>query len=157
MPRVAVRNGAIRPKKGRVVIVASRFNAFVTRKLAEGARRALIAGGIRPSGITLLWTPGAFELPATAAWAVAAHRPCGVVAVGCLIKGKTPQYEAIGQAVANGLMLVSVNERVPVGFGVIIAETTAQAEARAGGRDGNRGAEAARAVLDVLTLQATHA
>ena len=88
-----------------------------------------------------------------AASLAAARKPAAIVAVGCLIKGQTTQYEAIGQAVAQGLMQVSVAHRVPVGFGVIIADSVAQAKARAGGAMGNRGEAAAAAALDMHALR----
>ena len=84
--------------------------------------------------------------------AAAQPPPDAIIAVGCLIRGETPQYEVIAHAVADGLSHVSVTSGVPVTFGIIVAETVAQAQARAGGRVGNRGVEAALAALAVLRL-----
>ena len=137
----------------RVVIVASRFNESVTKALAVGAVDACRRRGIAPSAIRTLWVPGAFELPVAAAQAASRLKPSAIVAVGCLIKGETSQYAAIGQAVAGGLAQVSVSTKIPVGFGVIIAESFQQAKARAGGRRGNRGAEAAEAALDMMEFE----
>ncbi len=139
-------------KRLRAVIVAARFNEPITRALVRGARRRLRQAGFSDAAIGEVWVPGAFELPLAASLA-AVRKPEAIVAVGCLIKGRTPQYEAIGQAVANGLMQVSVLHQVPVGFGVIIAESVAQATARAGGAMGNRGEEAAAAALDMRALR----
>ena len=139
-------------KRPRVVIVASRFNEPITRALVRGARARVRQAGFSDGAVSEVWVPGAFELPLAASLA-AARKPAAIVAVGCLIKGQTPQYEAIGQAVANGLMQVSVTRQVPVGFGVIIADSVAQAKARAGGAMGNRGEEAAGAVLDMHALK----
>jgi 6,7-dimethyl-8-ribityllumazine synthase len=101
----------------------------------------------------LVWVPGSFELPVAAArLAAASPRPDAIIALGTLIRGETPQYDAIAHAVANGLTHVAVSTGVPVGFGVVVAETLAQARARAGGRLGNRGEEAALAALDLLHL-----
>ena len=138
-------------KRPRIVIVASRFNEPITQALVRGARRQARRAGFTDGAIGEVWVPGAFELPLAASVA-AARAPEMIVAVGCLIKGQTPQYEAIGHAVANGLMQVSVTHRVPVGFGVIIAESVAQAQARAGGTRGNRGEEAASAALAMRAL-----
>lgn len=138
-------------KRPRVVIVASRFNEPITRALVRGARQALRRAGVSNGAVGEVWVPGAFELPLAASVA-AARKPDAIVAVGCLIKGQTPQYEAIGQAVAQGLMHVSVAHQVPVGFGVVIAESVAQAKARAGGTMGNRGEEAAGAALEMCAL-----
>ena len=138
-------------ERARVVIVASRFNEPITQALVRGARRRLRRAGLSNGAVREVWVPGAFELPLAASVA-AAGRPRAIVAVGCLIKGQTPQYEAIGHAVANGLMQVSVAQQVPVGFGVIIADSIAHARARAGGTMGNRGEEAAAAALDMRAI-----
>jgi 6,7-dimethyl-8-ribityllumazine synthase len=134
----------------KIVIVASQFNRSITEALLEGALESLTDGGILKQNIGIYWVPGAFELPVTAAQAAVVARPDAIVAVGCIIKGQTPQYTAIGQAVAIGLAQVSVQHRVPVGFGVIVADELEQAKNRAGGDWGNRGSEAAVSVLKTL-------
>lgn len=136
-----------------VVIVASRFHAAVTQALAAGAVEALRDAGIAPARIRTQWVAGAFELPVAAAVIAAQARPDAIVALGCLIQGQTPQYAAIGGAVAQGLMSVAVQTKIPIGFGVIIADSMSQARQRAGGVFGNRGREAAEAVLEVLALK----
>lgn len=142
------RNGRLR-----VTVIASRFNPSITRALAEGATRVLRRAGIAPRAIRLLWVPGAFELPVAAARVARSRpRPHAIVVVGALIRGRTPQYEVIAQAVAQGLSQVAVGSGIPVTFGVIVASTVAQASARAGGSEGNRGAEAARAAVALLDV-----
>ena len=137
----------------RFVLIASAFNPAITRALIDGARGVLAREGISPQQIRVLWVPGAFELPVTAACAASSRpRPEAVIALGALIRGETPQYEVIAHAVAQGLSQVALSARIPVTFGVIVAKTLAQAKARAGGSMGNRGAEAARAALDLLRL-----
>ncbi|MBI4354406.1 MAG: 6,7-dimethyl-8-ribityllumazine synthase [Candidatus Omnitrophica bacterium] len=139
-------------RKSRVVIVASRFNESITRRLVEGAQRTLERAGVPPSQMTIWWVSGAFELPVAVAVAVTRLKPAAVIALGCLIKGETPQYLTIGQAVASGLTHVSVTTGVPVTFGVIIADSLRQAAARAGGSVGHRGREAASAALSAIEL-----
>ncbi len=134
----------------RIGIVASQFNESVTKALLDGAQDALTEAGVARGCIETVSVPGAFELPVAAAAMASSGRVDAIVALGCLIRGETPQYAAIGQAVANGLMQVSVTQRIPVGFGVLIADSFAQAKARAGGRRGNRGQEAARAALAMI-------
>ena len=136
-------------RAARIVVVASRFHESVTRRLVAGAVEACRRRGIARGAVRTIWVPGAFELPVAAAQAAERLRPQAIVAVGCLIKGQTPQYAAIGHAVAQGLVQVSVLTKIPVGFGVILAESFAQARARAGGTFGNRGHEAAEAALEV--------
>lgn len=135
----------------RITVIASVFNKPVTEALMSGARAALRRHGIPARQIRCVWVPGAFELPvAAAALAASKARPDAIVAVGCVIKGETPQYAALGQAVMHGLAQVSVHDRMPVGCGVVIADSMAQARARAGGAVGNRGEEAALAALAML-------
>jgi len=124
----------------------------MTRRLLEGARRALIQQGISRSKIRVVWVPGAFELPLAAAAAANDLHPRAIVALGCVVRGQTPQYAALGQAVTSGLAQVSVTWRVPVGCGVIIADSVAQAHARAGGTMGNRGREAALAAVEMMRV-----
>ncbi len=127
--------------------------------LVEGALEALKRHtaslkevGVRLTQSHVVWVPGAFELPLAAATAAKRLRPELIVAVGCLIKGQTPQYMAIGHAVINGLCDVSVRTGVPVGLGVIIADSVAQAKERAGGDRGNRGADAVQAAVEMVRV-----
>lgn len=137
----------------RFIIIASEFHHSLSAALIRGATRVLRRAGVSARHIDVQWVPGAFELPIACAHAARSHpRPHAVIAVGALLRGETPQYEVLAHAVAQGLMQVSVSERLPVTFGVIVAETLAQARARAGGAMGNRGADAALAALAVLRL-----
>jgi len=144
--------GTKRPARPDVVIVASRFHSSIESALADGAVDALVKGGVPRTRIEIISVPGAFELPAGAACAVEAMKPKAIIAVGCLIEGDTPQYAAIGQAVYHGLIALSVQAKVPVTCGVVIAHSWDQAKARArtNGRGVNRGREAAEAALSML-------
>ena len=135
----------------RVVLVVSQFHPAIARSLVRAASDVLRRGGV--SSIELCSVPGAFELPVVAArCARTTPRPQAIVALGALIQGDTPQYAVLAHAVAHGLTSVALTSGVPVTFGLIVATTLAQARARAGGSMGNRGAEAARAALDVMRL-----
>ena len=137
----------------RFVIVASGFNPEISRGLIRGATDVLRRAGASDAQIRLIWAPGAFELPVIASrLAAQARQPDAIIALGALIRGQTPQYQVIAHAVAQGLSQVSVQRQIPVTFGVIVANTLAQAKARADGTNGNRGAEAAMAALAVLRL-----
>ncbi len=137
----------------RFILLASEFNAPITRRLIHGATRVLQRHGALARDIRLLWVPGAFELPLVAACAARQRpRPHAIIALGALIRGQTPQFEVLAHAAAQGLSHVSVQFGIPVTFGVIVANTLAQARARAGAGMGNRGSEAAMAALDVLRL-----
>jgi len=145
----APERGAERVAVRRIVIIAARFNEPLTRAMVEGARDALGRGHVADSAIDVVWVPGSFELPVAAA-AAASTKPDAIVAIGCLIKGQTPQYAVIGQAVTQSLSDVAVRTGVPIGLGVVIAESAEQARARAGGAGGNRGEEAAAAALEMV-------
>lgn len=151
---------AVRWSAKRFVIIASRFNEPVSRGLIHGATDVLRRSAVPSRNVRLVWVPGAFELPVVAARvARRSPKPHAIIALGALIRGRTPQYEVLAHAVAQGLSQVSVSTGIPVTFGVIVASTTAQANARSGppknvggGSLGNRGAEAALAALAVLRL-----
>ena len=137
----------------RFTILASQFYEPISRALVQGASDVLRRAGVVTRNIQLVWVPGAFELPVVAArLAHAKRRPHAIIALGALIRGQTSQYEVIAHAVAQGLSQVAVTATIPVTFGVVVAATPAQARARAGGAQGNRGAEAAMAALAVLRL-----
>ncbi len=136
--------------RARVAVVAARFNERVTDKLLAGAVRALQdAGAVHET----FRVPGSFELPAAARQLARSKRFDAVVPLGCLIRGETPHFEFIADAVANGLMRLSLEEDVPVVFGVLTCDSLAQALDRAGGAEGNKGAEAAQAALEMLVLR----
>ena len=136
----------------RFVLLVSQFHPALSRSLLRGATEALRRAGASAGAIRVIGVPGAFELPVMAAHAARSRpRPHAIIALGVLIRGQTSQYEVLAHAVAEGLTHVSVTTGVPVTFGVVIAETMAQARARANG-SGNRGEEAALAALGVLRI-----
>ncbi len=141
------------PRTARIAIVASQFHQEIARALVMGAVEALSRSGISRRQIRLLWVPGAFELPMVAArLARNRPRPDAIIALAAIIRGQTPQYAVLANAVAQGLSQVAVTTGVPVTCGVIVATTLRQATARAGGAMGNRGAEAAAAAVSILRL-----
>ncbi|MBK9189715.1 MAG: 6,7-dimethyl-8-ribityllumazine synthase [Phycisphaerales bacterium] len=141
-----------RARSPRVAIIASRYNASITDALVAGAQEACQArAGVQAQVIP---APGSYELPALALAAAESGRFDGVVAIGCLIQGETRHDQVIGDAVAQGLVGVTLLTGVPVTFGVLTVKTAAQAKARAGGRQGNKGADAMNALLDTLAAMA---
>jgi 6,7-dimethyl-8-ribityllumazine synthase len=129
-----------------VGIAVSAFNRPITERLLSGARKALRDSGVPASAISVIWVPGAFELPL--AVRALADAGCGaVVGLGCVIRGETPHFEYVAAAAAQGLQRVALDTGVPVGFGVLTTENSAQAEARSGGGHGNKGADAVLAAL----------
>lgn len=142
-----------RRTSGRFAIVTSRFNELITTRLAAGARSCLEAHGVAAADITEVWVPGAWELP-LAARLLARQGYHGIVALGCVIRGDTPHFEFVARAAAEGLARVSLEHDLPLGFGVLTTEDDDQALARAGGREGNKGWEAAQAALEMVELKA---
>jgi 6,7-dimethyl-8-ribityllumazine synthase len=136
----------------RVAIVASRFHEAITRALVEGARAALRRHGVRAGDTRVVWVPGAFELPQAAARLAAGGEVDALVCVGCVIRGETPHFDYVAGEAARGIAAVGCSTGVPTTFGLITANTLAQARARAGGAVGNRGEEAALAALELLAL-----
>jgi len=136
----------------RVGIVVSRFNELITERLLAGARSCLADHGVAEAQIDVAWTPGAWELPLAAGHLIEKRRCEGVVALGCVVRGDTPHFDYVAGAAAHGLRRVAERTGVPVAFGVLTTDTMEQALARAGGKAGNKGWEAAIAVLEMLDL-----
>lgn len=141
-------NGAGR----RIVVVASRFNEPVVKNLVDGALDALVKYGVAFDDIDVVWVPGAWELPLAARLLLNSERYDGLVAVGAVIRGETSHFDFIAAEASRGLADVSAQSETPVGFGVLTCDTDEQAEARAGGEHGNKGWDAAVAVLEMVDL-----
>lgn len=135
-----------------IAIVAARFNAPVVDRLVDGASAALAGRGVAAERRPVYRVPGAWELPQLAAALAKRGGIDAIAALGCVIRGETSHYEVIVNESARGLMQVSIAAGVPVANGVLAVENQAQAEARAGGSAGNKGAEAALAALELAAL-----
>ena len=136
----------------RIVVVASRFNEDVVKKLVDGALEALVKHGVSFDDIDVVWVPGAWELPLAARLLLNSERYDGLVAVGAVIRGETAHFDFIAAEASRGLADVSAESETPVGFGVLTCDTDEQAEARAGGNHGNKGWDTAVAVLEMIDL-----
>src|SRR2546421_7640292 len=136
----------------RIVVVASRFNEPIVKKLVDGALEALAKHGVAFDDIDVVWVPGAWELPLTARWLLASERYDGIVAVGAVIRGETAHFDYIAGEASRGLAEASAESETPIGFGVLTCDTDEQAEARAGGAHGNKGFDAAVATLEMVDL-----
>lgn len=137
---------------GRIALLASRFNELVVTRLIAGARDALVRHGVQDHDLTLVRVPGAFELPLTADRIAASGRYVAIIALGCVIRGDTAHFDYVAGGASNGLMQVSLSHRLPLGFGLLTVDTLEQALDRAGGKAGNKGADAALAVIEQLNL-----
>ena len=144
--------GAIDASGLRIAIVVSRFNDFVTDRLLCGAKDALVAAGAAPDAIDTVSVPGAYEVPQAARAAASTGAYDAVVCLGCLIRGETPHFEYISEAVAHGIMSASAATGVPMSFGVLTTNSAEQAMERAVPGSANKGWEAATAAVEMATL-----
>src|SRR3954462_2097101 len=136
----------------RMVVLASRFNEPIVKKLVDGALEALVKSGVGYEDIDVVWVPGAWELPLVARWLLGTERYDGIVAVGAVIRGDTAHFDYIAGEASRGLAAASAESETPIGFGVLTCDTDEQAEARAGGAHGNKGFAPAVATLEMVDL-----
>jgi len=137
----------------KIAVVSTRWNDDIVDRLVEGACDVLTDCGVDDDDITLVRVPGAFELPLAADRLADSDDYDGIVALGAVIRGETPHFDFVAGECAKGLSAVALEYGVPVGFGVITADTAEQADARAQpDEDHNKGAEAASAVIEMATL-----
>ena len=131
-------------------IVVAEWNDDITDALYQGAYDAFVKLGVKKENIIRKNVPGSFELPLGAHWMAKKKEIAAVVALGCVIQGDTPHFDYICQAVANGIMNVNLETSKPVAFGVLTTLNKTQALERAGGKQGNKGEEAALTVVKML-------
>ena len=136
----------------RFAIIASRFNELITGKLLDGAVDILTRHDVRRQDIDIYWVPGAWELPLIAKEIAIAGKYDAIVAVGAVIQGDTPHFDFVCAEMSKGLAHVGMEQRVPVGFGVLTCSTLEQALVRSGSKAGNKGVEAAMAALEMANL-----
>ena len=145
--------GELRPvPTARYAIVASRWNPRIVDALVDGARRTFVAHGVAADAIDVVHVPGAWEIPLAAAQLAAKAQHVGVVALGCVVRGDTRHYEHVADGCAEGLMRIALDFRLPIGNGVLAVEKHEDAQARADGSHGNKGEEAALAVIEMADL-----
>ena len=138
---------------GRYLVIAARFNAWITERLAAGAVARLKELGAGPDDIDTAWVPGSFEIPQAARAAAESGRYGGIVCVGAVIRGETTHHEHVAAGCVAGLQSVMQDTGIPVGFGVITADDFGQAEARSQPAPGrNMGADAASAAVEMASL-----
>lgn len=133
-------------------IVVSEWNKEITDNLLQGAVETLLEHGVDEKDIYVRHVPGSFELPFGASTLLEKKKFDAVICLGCVIQGETRHFEFISQAVAHGIMKVSLSEGIPVIFGVLTTDTLQQAKDRSGGALGNKGTEAAVTALKMAAL-----
>lgn len=133
-------------------IVASRFNEFIVNKLVSGAEDAFIRHGVNDADISLVWVPGAFEIPLAAKKLANSGKYDAVVCVGAVIRGATSHYDYVCNEVSKGIASVGLSSGVPVIFGIVTTENIEQAIERAGTKAGNKGFDAAVSAIEMVNL-----
>ena len=133
-------------------ITVSRFNSFIVEQLEAGAIDALIRHGASPDDMTVVRAPGAFELPMVVQRVAASKKYDAIIALGAVIRGGTPHFEYVAGECVKGIASVSLQQDVPVSFGVLTVDTIEQAIERAGTKAGNKGAEAALSAIEMVSL-----
>lgn len=144
--------GKLDAKGLKVGIVVSRFNSFICERLLEGATDALLRHNADDGDIDVIRVPGAFEIPLVAKKLATSGRYDGVICLGAVIRGATPHFDYVCSEVSKGVASVSLDTDIPIAFGVITTDTIEQAIERAGSKAGNKGAEAAMVVIEMLNL-----
>ena len=144
--------GELISKGYKYAIIVSRFNSFITEKLLDGAKDALLRSGAKENELDIYRVPGAFELPVVAKKIVLKNKYDAVICLGAIIRGETPHFDYVANEVTKGIAKVSLDAALPLTFGVITADNTEQAIERAGNKSGNKGFEAAVTAIELLNL-----
>ena len=144
--------GQIAAGKGRYAIVVSRFNEFITSKLLAGAVDCLQRHGAADDQITVVWVPGACEIPQVARRLAQGGQYVAVLCLGAVIRGQTSHYEAVFQQVVRGIGQINLDCDAPAVFGVLTCDSLEQAAERAGTKMGNAGANAAQTAMEMVSV-----
>lgn len=137
-----------------IAIIVSRFNHFITRHLLDGALDALHRHGINDDKLTVVWVPGAFEIPLIAKKLAQSNQYQAIICLGAVIRGSTPHFDYVAAEVSKGVAHVGLETGIPVVFGVITTDNIEQAVERAGTKSGNKGWDAALTALELADLNA---
>jgi len=138
--------------EARFAIVAGRFNRFIVDQLVNGALDTLRRAGVPDDHITIVNTPGAFEIPLAVQRLAASGQYQAIIALGAVIRGGTPHFEYVAGTCTRGLADMGLKYDLPVAFGVLTVNSIEQAIERAGTKAGNKGAEAAETAIEMVSL-----
>jgi 6,7-dimethyl-8-ribityllumazine synthase len=152
MQQIKTIEGQLSAKGLKIALVASRFNDIIVDRLISGSVDYLCRHGLEPKGITLVRIPGAFELPLVCRKLAKSGKYDGIVALGAVIRGATPHFDFVANEATKGLAHISLETGVPIGFGLLTTENIEQAVERAGSKAGNKGVDAAAAMLETIRV-----
>jgi 6,7-dimethyl-8-ribityllumazine synthase len=143
--------GEVRGEGMRFGVICGRFNDLITNRLLDGVSNGFAVHGVRESDVTVVWVPGAFEIPITAKAMADTGGYDGVVTLGAVIRGDTPHFDYVAGECARGIQDAQLATGVPIVFGVLTTENLEQALARSGDED-NKGEESARTAIEMVDL-----
>lgn len=136
----------------KIAIVGARFNEFIVSKLISGAQDGLVRHGVNDDNITLVWVPGAFEIPLAAKKLAMSGKYDAVICLGAVIRGATSHYDYVCAEVSKGIAAVSLEAGIPVMFGILTTDNIEQAIERAGTKAGNKGYDCALGAIEMINL-----
>lgn len=149
---MAIIEGLLTVNNEKFCIVVSRFNEFICSKLLSGAIDELKRHGVNETNIDVVWCPGAFEIPLVAKKCAKTSKYSAIIALGAVIKGSTSHYDYVCAEVSKGVASVGLETEIPVIFGVLTTDNIEQAIERAGTKAGNKGSDAAKAAIEMVSL-----
>jgi len=144
--------GQLVSKGFKYALIVSRFNNFITDKLLDGAKDALMRSGAKEEEIEVVRVPGAFEIPLVAKRLLLKKKYQAVICLAAIIRGETPHFDFIASEVSKGIAQLNLEFTQPVTYGIITADNTDQAIERAGNKMGNKGFQAAQSAIELLNL-----
>ncbi|AVD35142.1 6,7-dimethyl-8-ribityllumazine synthase [Clostridioides difficile] len=144
--------GKLIGKDLKIGIINSRFNEFITSKLLSGAEDCLLRHDVSTKNIEIVWVPGAFEIPLVAQKMAKSGKYDAIICLGCVIRGATSHYDYVCSEVSKGIAKVSLDNELPVIFGIVTTENIEQAIERAGTKAGNKGYDCAMNALEMANL-----
>ncbi len=152
MNNIKTIEGMMTPNNGRYAIVVTRWNAFVVDSLVGGAVDTLKRHGVKEEQITIIRCPGAFEMPLVVKKVAGSGRYDAIITLGAVIRGGTPHFDYVAGEATKGIAQVIMEHEIPVSFGILTVDTIEQAIERSGTKMGNKGAEAALAAFEMVSL-----
>jgi len=136
----------------KIGIIVSRFNNFISEKLLDGALDGLRSHGAEENEISIVRVPGAFEIPLLAQRMAESGKFDALICLGAVIRGDTPHFEYISEAVTRGIGKVIWQHEIPIAFGILTTNTVEQAMERSGSKDANKGYEAALVAIEMVSV-----
>jgi len=136
----------------RFFIIISRFNEFISSKLLDGAKDALLRHGAKEEDIEIAWVPGAFEIPYVAKKVAENGKFDAVICLGAVIRGTTPHFNYVASESAKGVAQIALETGRPIIYGILTTDNLEQAIERAGTKSGNKGFSAAMAAIELVNL-----